>query len=61
MAISALPVLMYLKVHCAPVLETTIFAPVCRFLIQLLKPFNGGLKSIFRQCHQCVGTGLNAR
>jgi len=32
MAISALPVLTYLKVRCAPVLEITIFAATCRIL-----------------------------
>jgi hypothetical protein len=34
MAISTLPVLAYPKVRCAPVLEITIFATACRFLIQ---------------------------
>jgi len=36
MAISALPVLTYPKVRCAPVLEITIFATACRLLIQTL-------------------------
>jgi hypothetical protein len=37
MAISVLPVLTYLYVRCAPVLEITIFATACRFLIQILR------------------------
>jgi hypothetical protein len=36
MAISALPVLTYPNVRCAPVLEIAIFAAAWRFLIQTL-------------------------
>ena len=36
MAISTLLVLTYPNVRCAPVLEITIFAAACRFLIQIL-------------------------
>jgi hypothetical protein len=35
-ACSAAPRLTYPKVRCAPVLEITIFATACRFLIQTL-------------------------
>ena len=62
MAISALPVLTYFNVRCAPVLEITIFATARHFLIQTPRTAHnekGGISCCFHDypSNRCQARG----